>query len=82
MENPNSRDDPNQELTARLESMMTGFFIKLTEVLKNSYGSTSGVGPSRTQAKRNIANDNDVIDTEYVPQGGEGDKVSYLKEFN
>ena len=67
MENPNSGDGPNQELTTRLESMMSVFFNKLIRVLKNSPGSTRGVGPSRTRAKRNIANDNDVIDMEHVP---------------
>ena len=82
-ENQNSGDGSDRDLANRLETMMSGFFRKLTGVLKNSHGTTSGIGPSRTRAPRNTTNDDD--DGENVrrnPQGGEGEEVYYLKEFN
>ena len=83
VENQNSGDGPNQDLVAQLETMMSGFFNKLTGVLKNNHGTTSGVSLSRTRAHMNVAiEDKDVADVEPNHQGGEGDEVYYLKEFN
>ena len=83
IENQNSGDGPNQDLAARLETMMSGFFNKLTGVLRNSHVTTSSVGPGRTRAQRNPSNDDeDVANVGLNPQGGDGEEVYYLKEFN
>lgn len=62
VENLNTGDDPYQELAARLESMMNGFFNKRIGVLKNNHASTSGANHKHTRAQRNAANDEDAVD--------------------